>query len=236
MTLDQMQANEWLLIAGALIGPILAVQAQKWIERFREGKSRREWVFLQLMATRQQRMSIDHVRALNSIDIAFYGSRALGRLARKAPYQDVLDAWSNYRQLLGFGGSQTEPTTEEGWARWNAKGDELFVNLLEKLAIATGFDFKREELQSGSYLPSGHTRVEREQEELRSRLLELLRGNGSLPLEVRSMPANDVAVTGMFELQERMVAALEKLAGGANGHGQADKRSVAPNSSTRISD
>ncbi|MGZ7172458.1 DUF6680 family protein [Burkholderia gladioli] len=65
--------------AGAtLLGPVLAVQAQKWVERAREATNRKQSVFTTLMATRQSRVSIDHVRALNSIDLAFYGRRVLG--------------------------------------------------------------------------------------------------------------------------------------------------------------
>lgn len=214
MTLDQMGLNEWLIIGGTLLGPILAVQAQKWIERYREGKNRREWVFLQLMATRQHRISPDHVRALNSIDIAFYGSRAFGRLTRTAPYQDVLDSWNVYRRHLSPADS-ARPATPEELARWNAKADELFVNLLERLAVATGYDFKREELQSGSYAPQAHGQIEEEEDELRRKQLDLLRGNLALPLEIKAMPRDEQALSAMLDMQNRMVLALESMAANA---------------------
>lgn len=44
MDYAHMGLNEWLLIAGTCIGPILAVQAQKWVERARESNNRKTWV------------------------------------------------------------------------------------------------------------------------------------------------------------------------------------------------
>lgn len=210
MTFNEMGINEWLLITGTVLGPILAVQAQKWLERSREAKNRREWVFLQLMATRQQRLSLDHVRALNSIDLTFYGSRRFGRLARASKYQDVLDSWQTYRTHLG---NAPGPTPEDGeLLAWNSRGDELFVNLLEKLAIATEFEFKREELKSGSYLPRWHGDTEAEQEQVRRLVLEVLRGERLLPLAVRDMPRDETALAQMMALQGRMVTAIEAMA------------------------
>ena len=61
-----------LLILAAIVGPIAAVQAQKWIERAREVRTRKLNIFHTLMATRGLRWaSLDHVQALNSIDLFF---------------------------------------------------------------------------------------------------------------------------------------------------------------------
>lgn len=40
------------MIIATIAGPILAVQAQKWLERLRERRNRKFCVFQQLMATR----------------------------------------------------------------------------------------------------------------------------------------------------------------------------------------
>lgn len=61
-----------LIILATLVGPIVAVQTQKWIERSREDRARKVNVFNTLMATRGLKAaSADHVKALNSIDIIF---------------------------------------------------------------------------------------------------------------------------------------------------------------------
>jgi cytochrome bd-type quinol oxidase subunit 1 len=68
-----MDTKDWLIVASTLLGPILAVQAQKWVEVFRERRGRKLWVVQQLMATRAARVSAEHVQALNMIDLVFYG-------------------------------------------------------------------------------------------------------------------------------------------------------------------
>ncbi|MBG1249207.1 hypothetical protein F4W02_18855 [Burkholderia pseudomallei] len=72
-----------MTVAATVAGPILAVQAQKWVERARASAQRRDWIFGTLMATRQDRVSMEHVRALNMIDLAFYGTRVLGKVWRR---------------------------------------------------------------------------------------------------------------------------------------------------------
>ena len=47
-----MSISEWITVAAIICGPILAVQAQKWIETAREKRNRRLNVFKRLMATR----------------------------------------------------------------------------------------------------------------------------------------------------------------------------------------
>ncbi len=73
-----LELKEWLIVAATFLGPILAVQAQKWVEAFRERRRRKISVFEQLMATRGSRVSPEHVRALNMIDLVFYGEKTKG--------------------------------------------------------------------------------------------------------------------------------------------------------------
>src|SRR4029453_9314693 len=68
-----MKFGDWIMIAAILCGPVLAVQAQKWIETAREKRNRRLNVFKRLMATRGAVLSPGHVEALNMIDLEFAG-------------------------------------------------------------------------------------------------------------------------------------------------------------------
>jgi hypothetical protein len=72
-----------LTICALILGPILAVQIQKFIDRAKESRSRRLWVFKTLMATRHATLSIDHVSALNRIDLEFPDNKK---------YHDVIEA------------------------------------------------------------------------------------------------------------------------------------------------
>lgn len=143
------------------------------VERSRETVQRRNLIFSTLMATRQARVSLDHVRALNSIDLAFYGRRMLGRAWRTRRSQAVLDAWHDYHAHLSLPAEQ-RPKTEADRRDWDGRGDELFTNLLDRVASATNFKFERVQLKGGSYSPEAHGTVELEQQAMRRLSIEVL--------------------------------------------------------------
>jgi len=94
-----------LLILMTLIGPIAAVQAQKWIERTRELRNRKLWIFHTLMATRAVRASSpEHVQALNLIELFFDGKGAKDRA--------VTASWKLYRDHLMYPLPQNMNDTE----------------------------------------------------------------------------------------------------------------------------
>lgn len=68
-----MDTKDIIMTSAVILGPILAVQAQKVIEKFQETRKRRMALFKTLMSTRAERLNRDHVQALNMIDIDFYG-------------------------------------------------------------------------------------------------------------------------------------------------------------------
>lgn len=179
-----MGLNEWLIIGAALAGPIFAVQAQKWLERSRASAARKGWVFETLMATRGARISLEHVRALNSIDLVFYGARVFGIAQRSRESQAVIDTWRNYHNHLSPVGDAA-PTTPETKTAWDARGDELFLNLLSALAVANDYKFERDQLRLGGYSPQAHFNTEVEQNVLRRMCLELLAGDRELPMAVK---------------------------------------------------
>ena len=79
MTIDwTLKATDVAIVFATIVGPVLAVQAQKWLERSRAIRDRRMRIFRVLMSTRAARLSANHVEALNAISIEFYGSK--GRL------------------------------------------------------------------------------------------------------------------------------------------------------------
>lgn len=189
MDMAAMGLNEWLLIGGTLAGPVLAVQAQKWVERARDASRRRDWVFTTLMATRQARISFDHVRALNSIDLAFYGHRVLGKAWRGSRAQAVIDAWRDYHRHLNLP-VERRPKDEGEKKAWDGRADELFLNLLDRLAVANQYKFEREQLQTGSYSPEAHGTADLEQQVMRRMTLEVLMGERALPLQIKAWPVD----------------------------------------------
>lgn len=125
-----MNISDWMIILATLVGPILAVQAQKFLERSREGRLRRLSIFRTLMATRANVISPSHVEALNAIAIEFYGTK----LAFKA----VVDAWKDYLDHLN------KDTIEI--AIWDQKRRDLFVELISRMAPTVGYKFSKLEI------------------------------------------------------------------------------------------
>ena len=146
-TLLGLELRDWATIVAVLLGPILAVQAQKAVESLREKRRRKTFLFEQLMATRVSRLAPEHVRALNMIDLVFYGERVLGIQRRTAKEQRVLDAWKEYHDHLNTKADEGQLTL------WGAQGDELFTNLLFAVSQELAFKFDRVQLKRGSYSP-----------------------------------------------------------------------------------
>lgn len=95
--------SDWLIIGSTLVSPLLAVQAQKWIERARERSNRKQVIFETLMTTRgaNSRLTPEHVRALNQIDLEFSGTSMFGfHRPPSSKERSVLEAWKEYADTL----------------------------------------------------------------------------------------------------------------------------------------
>ncbi|WP_408361166.1 DUF6680 family protein [Paraburkholderia sediminicola] len=202
--MSAMEAKDWVIVGATIAGPILAVQAQKLVERTRASAQRRDWIFSTLMATRQARVSVDHVRALNMIDLAFYGRRVLGKVWRSKRLQAVLDAWHDYHAHLTLP-QQNRPANEGEQRDWNGRYDELFTNLLDRLAAAMNYKFERAALKGGSYSPEAHGTVELQQQAMRHLAIEVLAGNKPLSMEVKAWPVDAAAAEQQRNTQTELV-------------------------------
>ena len=197
-----MEIANTLIISATLLGPILAVQAQKAIERIRERRQRKLWVFHTLMATRAARLSTEHVQALNMIDLTFYGHRVLGIQRRSRREQTVLNSWREYLDHL-------ETSFEDDQAvNWRVRGEELFVNLLNAIAVDVDFTFDRVQLKKHIYSPVAHGRLEEEQEKLRRLAIDVLSGASPLSMNVASLPIDQDALKAQIELHQSLQSAL----------------------------
>lgn len=202
--LAELTAREWVMVGATIAGPILAVQAQKWIERFRERRGRKLWLFQQLMATRATRTAPDHVQALNMIDLVFYGSHPFTVRWRSSAEQAVLDAWKEYHDHL----TQSRAIDDAAIAVWISRGDELFVNLLFTISKDVRYKFDRVQLKSSAYSPVAHGEQEFELNAIRKQLVKLLSGDQTLKMEVASFPIDPDAMKAQIALSTALAAAL----------------------------
>lgn len=175
-----MNIDTWAVVVATLFGPILAVQAQKWLERRRSVRDRKEQVFSTLMATRNDRMSVDHVRALNMIDLVF-DSRS-----SRDPEWPVHNAWKTYIDHLN-----ENPLDKPESVQLQMYGirDGHFYTLLERMSEALGYTFDRAVLKGHGYSPTGFGTVATELETVRHGLISILGGKSALKMEVTNLPS-----------------------------------------------
>lgn len=179
-----MDAKEWITIIAVVAGPILAVQAQKWTEALREKKNRRLVIFKALMSTRAERLSREHVQALNMIDIEFYGRRVFGRRYQRPKEKAVTNAWKNYNDHLNH---KSAYSSEEIWLK---EADTLFTALLYQISIALGYDYDEVQLKRDCYRPEAHANIEKAQLEVLSGLADVLKWERPFPMAVTQLPVS----------------------------------------------
>ena len=117
----------WNLVAIAL-SPAIAVQVSEFLTRRRAARGRKVEIFRTLMVTRAERLSSEHVRALNSIDLEFTKSRG--------PDLAVRTAWKAYLSHL----DNRDGLSIEAWGE---RGIELMVELLEQMGAALHYSIDR---------------------------------------------------------------------------------------------
>jgi hypothetical protein len=176
--------SDAVLILATLGGPILAVQAQTFLERRRASTARRLNVFRTVMATRGARLSAAHVEALNLIDIEFYTPAQ--RFLRQSPkFRRVRSAWRSYYAHL----ESPFPKEEAQVAVYLNQRNELFTDLVYEMAIAVGYaEFDKDEIRKVSYVPQLHENIESEQTVIRKGFSEIFSGKAALPLKIVEFP------------------------------------------------
>jgi hypothetical protein len=177
-----MDLKDWLIVSATILGPIFAVQAQKWVERFRERRQRKLWIFHSLMGSRADRTSAQHVQALNMIDLAFYGSSFFGMKLRSRREQAVLDSWKEYLDHLNT------QFNDAGFEVWSSNGVELFINLLMAMSRDMGFSFDRVQIKKGVYSPVAHGTIAQDIDAIRTMAREVLEGRRSIKMDIMSVP------------------------------------------------
>lgn len=169
----------WITTVAIFLAPIIAIRVERWLESSKEKRNRRESVFHMLMATRTARLSHEHVVALNRIDIEWYGGKIFGIHRRSTAETEVLEAWKLYLDHLG---------TDTKQAGWFERGDELFIDLLYRMAKSLGYDFDKVTLKRGAYSPVAHGNMEMEHTAIRKGLAEWLGGTRNVGVVAINVP------------------------------------------------
>ena len=183
-----MRIPDWLMIAAVLLAPLVAVQVQKILERYREDKARRLNVFKTLMATRAATVSPQHVQALNMIDLEFQGVK----------YKVVADAWRTYLDHLGH----YPKDDEKQQPVWGERRVDLLAKLLIEMGKSLGYVFDEVHIKRGIYAPEAHSQFETEERLIRGGIVRLLYGDAHLKMDVTSFPVSEEDIKAQKSLRE----------------------------------
>jgi hypothetical protein len=193
---------DWSIVLATMTGPVLAVQAQKWIERASEKRRQRVQIFHTLMTNRATRLSDPYIQALNRIDLEFGQKSWWGNRDKR-----VIDAWRTLFGELSHPPVPDEPTAN---AAWNTRCDDRLIDLLSAMSSALGLSYSTEELRRGIYYPKGRFELEQSQLAILQGLRAIMDGKVSLPMRVTEAPASPEAAELQKQLTQRMVSAYDE--------------------------
>lgn len=179
---------EILTLAAIILGPIIAVQLQKYLERNREIRNRKLNIFKMLMATRGSTLSADHVEALNRIDLEFSGNKK---------YKKVINLWKEY-----FDNLCKSEEFKDNPKIWSSRNEELLANLLFEMGQSLDYDFDKVLIKRNIYSPIGHFNYEMENSLIRKGLLNVLNQEKSISMTIVS---EEQDIAKHEELQDAML-------------------------------
>lgn len=185
-----MNIDTWAVVFATLLGPVLAVQAQRIVAKYGEQRQRQLMVFRTLMKTRIASLTPEHVDTLNAVPLEFHKDDV------------VMKKWRTYLDHLNSRGMTLEV--------WGPKRLELYTDLLATMAAQLDYGFDPLQLKNEVYSPQGHAQLESDQEIIRRGLVALMKGEAALPLEVRSIAQDEEVAARLKALQEALATWLRE--------------------------
>lgn len=175
-------------MAAVVIGPILAVQVQKFIESRTEDNKRRLQVFKDLMTTRASTLAFQHVSSLNMVGLEFSGKK----------YSKVVSAWKTYLDHLS-----SCPRDDDNLINiWAEKKNDQLSDLLYEMGVSLGFDFDKVHIKKAGYIPQAYTDQENEQSFIRRQFVDILLGKKAIPMAIESFPVDSSIIESQRALLE----------------------------------
>lgn len=148
------------VVIATLTGPMLAVWVTRCVDNRRQTHARRLEIFRSLMGTRRALLAPDKVKALNMVEIDFYGITTV-----EGAHREVM-AHINTPQPLPAG--------------WDDRHRKLLTKLPSEMAKVLGYQLQQLDVLEGGYYPQGFADIELEQQSVRRALIQILSGNRPL--------------------------------------------------------
>jgi hypothetical protein len=167
---------ELLTLAAIILGPILAVATQLWMQARKAKRDTKLWVFNTLMSYRALIVSPNFVQALNLVDAVFYQNAEVRK--RRKEFMDVVTAATG-REL-------TPPEIE--------RCKDLVAEMLAKMGSELGYDFDHTQIKDTGYYPQAMGRLDNAALALREKALAVLEGKASIGVVIKNdIPAEPAA-------------------------------------------
>lgn len=203
--------SDFMMIIAVLVAPLLAVQAEKFLDRRRNKRERKLNVFKTLMATRGRVLDPRHVESLNMIDLEFDGEAS------------VTDAWKAYLDHLA--NMPKFPTTEgktedqinsekalydSQMVTWSDNRENYLADLLYSMGKSLDYKFDKTHIKRSIYAPQGHVDIENDQQFIRKALIDLLLGKLALPVETITPTASeeDLQIRQEEQAEQKLIREL----------------------------
>lgn len=158
---------DWITVAAILIGPVLALFAQRILDWVREKKERRVQLYVTSMSLRGTWLHPDSIRALNAIDTIF------DRRSDKT----IRDAWANV--IKHVASTRPDPQNQPNETRaWGDRLLDLRVDLYQLLGSAVGYSRSVDYIKTHMYVPQYHVDIELEQATIRRQFAKAISDDG----------------------------------------------------------
>ncbi|WP_213778517.1 DUF6680 family protein [Caballeronia sp. dw_276] len=177
------------IVFATFAGPIAAVQVQKFLDRRGEREHRRVQVYRALMATRVNINSPQYVDALNSVPLEFH------------KVEPVMTAYSDFIGHL----NTRDDSPNNTWAQTR---QNRFITLLQVMGKALRYDFREAELTDHAYFPTWQLNLQTDQEILRKGLVDLMKGEKSIPMQVTGFPGDPTIAESHKAIQALLLKVL----------------------------
>jgi hypothetical protein len=158
--------GDLLTVIALVAGPIIAVRVVERLRISAEHQSRRMHLFRTLMSTRSLNLDAGHIQAINLVDVEF--------LTEKKADKQVITKWQIYRQHLD---SDVSPD-------WEKERQKLFIDLLQAVAVAVGYEYDEALLIKGVYFPHAYQAANEISSATAKAWHEVLNGERKLKFEV----------------------------------------------------
>ena len=167
-------------IVAILLAPAVAIYVGKYLDKKKEILDAKLWIFRTLMATRATPMSQEHVKALNMIDVTFYG--------KDKKSKGVVESWNILRDHFH---KDLEKISDDLLQKWNEENQDLLIELLQKMADYLNYYFDKTAIKNTSYFPKGYGEQESDLMLIRKGFVNMMLGKFSMPIEVKFAQAGE---------------------------------------------